>query len=169
MATYRLAGLRTSSTGIKYRLSHIRASAGGVKYRFAKLRATSGDYLAVTLGPTNPPTVDPFTRVALTASSVLPADSWTFAQLSGPLVTMTGTGGSRTFKAPARLTASVLLFQVTATKAGYPNSVAQVTHTVAPHAGLYAPDGRGIEIRGVAGALWPDTGLFPDTGLTLRI
>lgn len=58
-----------------------------------------------------------FSTVTLTASATggNPGYTYSWAQLSGDTVTLNGTGASRTFEAPAKLTTQTLVFRVTVT------------------------------------------------------
>lgn len=148
MATYDLAEFNVGTTGVTYDVAELNFVAGGVTYDLAGFDMEAGSSFAVTLGP-NPPRFDPFAIAALTASSVIVPDSWVFQQIDGfggavvtPTVALTGTGGIRSYQCPGRLATQELFFRVTATK-GSTVSVAEVKHTIAPHAGIFGPGGVG--------------------------
>jgi hypothetical protein len=177
MATYDLAEFDAGVAGVTYDLALFNAICGGVNYQLAELGVDVGQDFQVSLG-VNPATFDPFDIATLTASSVLVPDSWTFAQIDGfggsvitPTVTLSGSGGTRTYKCPGRLSTQTLYFRVTATL-GAATSVAEVRHTIAPHAGKFGAGGIGWDYHPgpyVPGGLYLETlGLFPDTGLYVR-
>ena len=63
---------------------------------------------------------DPLENVTITASLVggREPQTWTFGQTDGPTVLMSGSGGTRTFLAPATVTGTILRIQVVATLDG---------------------------------------------------
>lgn len=138
---YALAAVDIQASGVSYALAGLDVVAGGAAYALAGLDVVAGDGFQVTLGP-NPPRFDPFDIAALTASSLSVPNSWTFTQLSGPPVVLSGSGGSRTYRCPGRLVEQTLTFRVVATL-GALTATAEVTHVVAPHAGIFGPDGVG--------------------------
>lgn len=58
--------------------------------------------------------VEPLSTVTLSATANMAVTTWTWAQTGGPAVTLTGTGASRTFKAPANENGATLTFTVSA-------------------------------------------------------
>lgn len=149
MATYHLAAFDAGIDGVTFDLARFDVVGGGVTYHLAELGVEVGQDFQVSLGPVSPPTFAPFDTAVLTASSVIVPDSWTFAQIDGfggavvtPTVALTGTGGTRSYRCPGRLFPLELFFRVTAAK-GSATSVAEVKHTIAPHAGIFGPGGIG--------------------------
>lgn len=67
----------------------------------------------------------------LAAGSAAP-DSWTWTQTSGPTVTLSGSGASRTFELPALMDGGTITIQATATKDSVSHSMS-TTVTVHPH------------------------------------
>lgn len=85
-------------------------------------------------------------------------DSWVFAQIDGPggnviapTVSLSGSGGTRTYRCPGRLVEQTLWFRVTATL-GASTAVAEVKHTIAPHAGVFGAGGVGWRYHPIEGA-----------------
>lgn len=147
--SYKLAALDAQIQGISYRLYGLDARAGAKRYQLADLDATVGAPFEVTLGANA--FFNPFDVAVLTASSLSVPDSWVFEQINAlggvvvtPTVTLSGSGGSRTYKCPGRFSEQVLYFRVTATL-GTQTSVAEVVHTVGPHSGTFGPNGVGWE------------------------
>lgn len=88
---------------------------------------------AVTVAPILPSTVEPMDAVTITA--VLATDGspvWSWRQISGPSVTLIGTGASRTFTTPATQDGTTLVLGVTATVGGSVSAEQQVTVAVLP-------------------------------------
>ncbi len=141
MTTYDLAAFDAGISGLTYNLAALDVICGGTTYNLAALDVYAGTDFQVTLG-SDPPRFDPFDIATLTASSLLVPDTWVFEQISGEPVLLSGSGGTRSYRCPGRLTELTLRFRVTATLNGTP-SVAEVTHTIAPHAGVYGPGGVG--------------------------
>ena len=157
MTTYDLASVDAAISGVTYNLAALDVITGGLTYDLAALDVYAGSDFQVSLGP-NPPRFDPFDIAVLTASSLIVPDTWTFAQIDSlggsvitPTVTLTGSGGTRSYRCPGRLTEQTLFFRCTATKDSA-TSVAEVTHTVAPHAGVYGPNGVGWQYHPTQGA-----------------
>ena len=61
------------------------------------------------------------------------ADSWSFEQQAGPTATMSGSGSSRTFLAPATITGATMQFSVTAVRDGINATPVAFFVTVYPH------------------------------------
>ena len=62
--------------------------------------------------------VEPFTTVTLTATAPDTALSWTFAQISGPTVTLVPSGNTVSFVAPAGMVTTSVAISVVANYAG---------------------------------------------------
>lgn len=150
MTTYNLAGIDAGIDGLKYNLAAVDVVCGGLTYDLAALDVYAGSDFAVTLGP-NPPRFDPFDVATLTASALSVPDSWVFTQLSGKPVLLSGSDGTRSYRCPGRLAEQTLVFQVTATL-GSDLATAEVTHTIAPHAGQFGPGGVGWQFHPIEGA-----------------
>lgn len=74
--------------------------------------------------------IEPYSTVNLSANTLTgTVSSWSWTQLSGEPVSLTGSGASRTFVAPALTTTSTLTFQVTANS----SITDTVTISIAPH------------------------------------
>lgn len=147
MATYHLAAFDAGIDGVTFDLARFDVVGGGVTYHLAELGVEVGQVFEVSLGANQ--SFGPFDTAVLTASSVIIPDSWVFAQIDGfggaviaPTVTLTGSGGTRSYQCPGRLAMQELFFRVTAVK-GSAVSVAEVKHTIAPHAGIFGPGGIG--------------------------
>lgn len=90
--------------------------------------------VAVAVAPlTDLVNVEPGTPVVITAVANAPADSWTWRQVSGQPVTLTPSGGSVMFPAPAALTGASIVLGVRATIAGVTSTERTVTITTLPH------------------------------------
>jgi hypothetical protein len=75
--------------------------------------------------------IEPWTFVSLTATASGSPTGWTWRQISGPAVTLTGTGSTRSYAAPAPLNTTSLVFGVKATFAdGTETAEGTVTHEV---------------------------------------
>ena len=146
---YDLANIDAGAIGFPYDLSKFNAMAGATTYRLASFDGIGGERLEVTLGPVSPPRFDPFELATLTAASVIIPNSWTFEEIDGfggsvvpPTVTLTGTGGQRTYRCPGLLFEQVRYFRVTVELDGA-YGTAEVRHSVAPHAGRFSEGGIG--------------------------
>lgn len=92
-------------------------------------------------------TVDPFSRMQLSAIVNGTPDTVTWSLVSatnGAVPLLIGTGASVIYYAPATVNGTVLVWQVTAVKAGQPNVTDTVTHTIRNHAGPWFVIGAGV-------------------------
>lgn len=78
-------------------------------------------------------TVESQTSVSLTAAITGTVTAWSWTQTAGTTVTLSGSGGSRSFTAPATFDGDVLTFQVTATIGGVVSPPGTVSIVVRPH------------------------------------
>lgn len=131
-----------------------RAAAAGTRPVVPTLRwhraAAAGSAL-VTLQPFAPLVdVEPQDTVSLTAvpfpGSATPS-SYTWRQVSGPAVTLVGTGATRTFEAPSSLTGGVVVLAVTGALGGVSGPEQRVSVTVVPQLSW-------IRAAGVANGAW---------------
>lgn len=90
------------------------------------------------VNPISEQTVDPHVNdvVTLTATASNSPTAWSWTQVSGPTVTLSGSGASRTFTAPAfyGTNSATVVLGVTATNAGGTSSQVQATVTILPTA-----------------------------------
>lgn len=96
--------------------------------------AATATVVPVVLAPTGRP-VGPGEPVTVTATlqSGGSADSWTWRQVSGPSVTLTGSGPSRTITGPSLMPpGQAIVLGVRATTGGLQSAEATVTLTVLP-------------------------------------
>lgn len=70
------------------------------------------------------------TTIALVGGGA--ADTYTFAQNSGPVVTLSGSGATRTWKAPATVLGTVVQLELTVTKDGNTSPSVLVDYTIPP-------------------------------------
>lgn len=112
-------------------ITRVRVRSIAARDTITRIRVTSTVTLTVSAGTGR--ALEPFDTVTLSASASQPPDSWLWEQTDGAAVTISGSGASRTFTAPATLNGTTLTFQVTAAKSGTTPAVAQVTYTVYPH------------------------------------
>lgn len=89
---------------------------------------------AVILASIPDRTVEPGSKVEITALLIggTPALSYTWRQISGPPVTFTGTGHSRSFTAPSALDGVAIVVGVRATVGGTTSEESAVTITALP-------------------------------------
>jgi hypothetical protein len=80
--------------------------------------------------------IRPLTTVLLTTGGA----AGSFAQVSGPTVTITGSAPTQRYVAPASMTGAVLVFEITVTD-GSDTATDQCTHTVLPHQWWQIEDG----------------------------
>lgn len=71
--------------------------------------------------------------VTLTATIGGSVSAWSWTQTAGPAVSLSGSGATRSFTAPALLAGAVLEFAVTATIGGVVSPPGAVAVTVLPH------------------------------------
>lgn len=115
-------------------------------------------------------TVESQTPILLTASVAGSPSAWVWTQTAGPTVTLTGSGSSRSFTAPATVDGTVITIQAVATISGVDTPPGSATFTVLPHqwwvrrSGVWQPFTLGQDDR-----LYPDTGLRSSTGLIPRL
>lgn len=98
-------------------------------------RIAFGGNAAVVMTPdTGERTVEPLTPVVLAMELVggLTADTWTWRQVSGPPVTLFGTGGTRTLTAPAAMDGTTVVIGVRASLAGVSSAERLITIAVLP-------------------------------------
>lgn len=114
---------RAASTGT------VPASRFGRAYRAAVAGTAS-----VLLVPFAPRTVEPMSTVSLTAGLVGGgiADSYSWRQISGPTVSLSGSGGSRSFAAPSTMAGDVVVIGVQATVGDTTSAESLITITVPP-------------------------------------
>lgn len=114
---------RAASTGT------VPASRFGRAYRAAVAGTAS-----VLLVPFAPRTVEPMSTVLLTAALVGGgvADSFSWRQISGPTVSFSGSGASRSFPAPSTMAGDVVVVGVQATVGDTTSAEAIITITVLP-------------------------------------
>ena len=140
-AQHRIQQLRGSAaprTGPQHRIQQLRGSVSatvgaGVRHRIARLRgAVSAPVVAnpVTAVLTAPATAEPFQVVTLDASGSTGATRWIFTQTAGPAMTLTGTGATRTFTAPASADGLTLTFRVTVSNTTSGDKTADATVAV---------------------------------------
>lgn len=131
-----------------------RAAAAGTRPPSTTVRwhgaSAAGSALA-TLAPFAPLVdVEPQDVVSLTAvkfgGSTTPT-GWAWRQVSGPAVTLVGTGATRTFTAPSSLTGAVVVLAVAGTIDGVPGPEQRVSVTVVPQLSW-------IRAAGVANGAW---------------
>lgn len=133
------------------RITRVYGAGSGVgQVRISRVRGAVKGFLIGTAGDV---TTDPFQTMTL-AAFLLPgspvADTWDWQQLSGPPVTLVGTGPTRTYTAPVSLVKIARTFQVTATLAGFADATAPpVTHTIRGHGGLWRADAATLSWVGV--------------------
>lgn len=97
-------------------------------------RAAIAGTASVVIAAFAPRTVEPMSTVSLTAALVGGgvADSYSWRQISGPSVSFTGTGGSRSFPAPSTMAGAVVVLGVQATVGATTSAEATITITVLP-------------------------------------
>lgn len=122
------------TVGVKVR--RYRTDVDGTALTVPKVRIYRTDVdgtAAVLLAPIANQTVEPETVVTVSTSITTgqTADSWTWRRISGATVTLTGTGGTRTLRAPSGMppTGASVTLGVTATSGGVtsPEQVTTVT------------------------------------------
>lgn len=116
-----------------------RADFEGTAPASTKVRWGRADFdgvAAVVLAPLTDLTVEPesFVTLTTTVTSGQTADAWTWRRISGPAVTLTGTGGTRTLYAPSAMPPSgaTVVIGVTATASGITSPERTVTVTARP-------------------------------------
>lgn len=132
-----------------------RADFEGTAVVVPKVRWGRADFegvAAVLIAPIpNQSNVEPETLITVTTSvtSGHTADSWTWRRISGPTVTLTGTGGTRTFYAPSGMTGTTLVLGVTATAGGVTSPEQTVTVTTLPQVSWHYSAGTWVGNRPV--------------------
>lgn len=126
MPKLRVAGVQLSGAdpaGPRLRVAHVELTGAAITYprlRVARI-ALAGPAAAIVL-PLAAQTAGPGTEVTIAAAvldSVVP-DSWTWRQVSGPTVALTGAGGTRKLVAPSVMPpGATVVIGVRATKDGY--------------------------------------------------
>lgn len=111
-------------------ITRVRARGVQAADLITKVRARAAISLTVTTGIGR--TIEPGELIALSASASSVPDTWQWTQTDGYPVTLGGTGQQRTFTAPMTQAGSMLIFQVTATKAGA-TATDTITFEVYPH------------------------------------
>jgi hypothetical protein len=137
-ATFRFTRLRgvptaASAPAAVFRFTRLRGQAtqpGGVAstFRFTRLRGRPTQ--SVTAVVTAPATAEPFDTVTIDATGSPGAGAYLFTQTGGPPVVLAGTGGVRSYEAPAGLDPSVVSFTVTVR--GVIDATADVTTAIYP-------------------------------------
>lgn len=94
--------------------------------------------------------IEPWSTVTLAATVIDPqgtvvSTSWT--QLTGPVVTLSGTGNNRTFSAPATLDGTTLTFRFTATNADSTTSTDDVAVEILPATEFKRVSGAWVPVR----------------------
>lgn len=111
------------------------ASRPGATFRVASVGVSGSVTSPVSVQPIAAQTVNPYDTVqvsAFTASGT--ASSWTWRQISGPPVTLTRSGPTVSFVAPATMVTSTVVLGVTATSAsGATSAEVQASVTTYPH------------------------------------
>lgn len=125
-------------------LSRVRLVAGDPRGSvLSKVRlVASSSTISVEAGL--PATFDPFELVDLAANVTGSPDTvtWSVDSVSNPVaiaapVLLTGAGAARQYWAPPAVNGQVIVWRVTATKAGEPSVSDTVTHTIRNHQGLW--------------------------------
>lgn len=117
-------------------LTRVRATATQTSAgRITRVRARTVGQISVSAG--QPLSADPGDLVTLEATQAAvegpTVQTWTWTQLSGPAVTLSGTGRTRTYRAPATPGGTTLQFQVDGDGAK-----ATVIHTIRAHGGFWS-------------------------------
>src|SRR5437868_9957298 len=106
MVAFEILDAEAGTAGILFEVVGASARGGGVGFEILDVDAVFGAAFQVTLGPVLTDRFQPFDTDTLTASSVLPADSWLFERIdalggnvipNGPQI-LVGTGATRTYR-----------------------------------------------------------------------
>lgn len=103
-------------------------------------------------------TAEPGLACTLTATHTAGAapSSWSWSQISGPTVTLSGSGNTRTFTAPSSLTGATVVIGCTPTGSSLTGAQDTITVTVPPHYGPWLCSTGGVltnPVRPTAGVL----------------
>lgn len=172
----------TSATSSIWVGSQVLSAAGATGTRTATMSpaaANSGGIMVAITGipaATSPPdlgparTVNSQDSVTVTASITGTVSAWAWSQTAGPTVTLSGSGASRSFTAPATMDGAAITLQAIATIGGVDSPAGSVTVSVRAHQWWVKRSG-GWQPFGVVlpEGLHLDTLLYPDTGLYVRI
>jgi hypothetical protein len=149
MPTLRVHRIAVNPPTPRLRVHRIGADGDVITYpklRVHRIGATGA--AVVTVNPLNGSTVEPGTVVATTAvlaSGGTP--SWAWRQVSGPLVSLDGTGATRSFRAPSSVQGSTVVLGVTATVDGVSSVERTLTVTVLPELTWTRQNGAWIGMR----------------------
>lgn len=106
-------------------------------FRFGDQAAELAPYVfaepAPTVGDIAARTVEPLTTVLTVADVTGTTTGYTWRQVSGPTVTLTGTGASRSFKAPASALGTTVVLGVRAVNGAAQSAEKTASITVRPH------------------------------------